>query len=547
MGIKISPSATIEMAGKEHRAFGKYLSQTALVCIAYFVAGRIGLAVPFTSGNVSPVWPAAGIALAAVLLFGYRVWPGIVLGAFLANLLSPIPHVAAAGLAVGNTLAALTGAFLLHRLPSFRTSLSRLIDVLALIAWGALVSPLVSATLGVATLFAAHVQPWRAVPLAWIIYWLGDAMGVLLIAPLLLTFSSLHALRRYRIPELATLIVLLALTCLVIFNDRLLGELKHDVLAFAVFPFVMWAAIRFKMVGSSFALLVIATIATSETAMGSGPFAQSFPFENSALLQIYLAVLAISGLSLAGVIGEREQVEAERIRLIGNQAEQAELLRDLSGRLLRMQDEERRRIARELHDSAGQIVTAIGLNLSVVASAQNLSPEASKAAAETVSLGEQLSREIRTMSYLLHPPLLDEAGLRAALQWYLSGFGERSKIEVSLQLPPELPRLAGELEISIFRVVQESLTNIYRHSGSPTATVTIEHDAETLQLSVEDSGRGMAVEKPSSTPISQSGVGIRGMQERVRQLGGTFQIDSNVSGTRVIACFPMAERAATKE
>src|SRR5437764_13699642 len=223
MGSKISPSANTDRAGRGHRAFGKYLSQTALVCIAYFVAGRLGLAVPFTSGNVSPVWPAAGIALAAVLRWGYRVWPGIALGAFLANLLSPIPHVAAAGLAVGNTLAALTGAFLLRRIPTFQTSLSRLIDVFALIAWGALVSPLVSATLGVATLFAAYVQPWRAVPLAWIIYWLGDSMGVLLIAPLLLTFSSLHALRRYRIPELATLIVLLALTCLVIFNDRLLG------------------------------------------------------------------------------------------------------------------------------------------------------------------------------------------------------------------------------------------------------------------------------------------------------------------------------------
>jgi integral membrane sensor domain MASE1 len=113
---------------------------------------------------VSPVWPAAGIALASVLLLGYGVWPGIVLGAFLANLLSPIPHMAAAGLAVGNTLAALAGAFLLRRMPTFKPSLSRLLDVLQLTALGALVSPLMSATIGVATLFAAHVQPWRVVP-----------------------------------------------------------------------------------------------------------------------------------------------------------------------------------------------------------------------------------------------------------------------------------------------------------------------------------------------------------------------------------------------
>ena len=111
------------------RKHGKYLSQIALVASAYFAAGRLGLAVPFTSGNVSPVWPAAGIALTSVLLLGYRVWPGIVLGAFLANLLSPIPHMAAAGLAVGNTLAALAGAFLLRRMPTFHASLSRLLDV----------------------------------------------------------------------------------------------------------------------------------------------------------------------------------------------------------------------------------------------------------------------------------------------------------------------------------------------------------------------------------------------------------------------------------
>jgi signal transduction histidine kinase len=540
MGIKISPSDSTDKVGQAGATFGKYLSQTVLVCVAYFAAARLGLAVPFTSGNVSPVWPAAGIALAALLLYGYRVWPGITIAAFLANLLSPIPTIAAAGLALGNTLAALAGAFLLRRAPNFQTSLSRLIDVLQLIALGALISPLVSASLGVATLFATDVQPWRAVPLAWVIYWLGDVMGVLLIAPLVLTFSSIRGIRRNRVKELATLTLLLALTCFVIFNDRLLGELKHDVLAFGVFPFVIWAATRFGMIGSSAALLVIATVATGETALSSGPFAQSSPFQNSALLQVYLAVLAVSGLTLAAVIAEREQTEAERIRLIREQANQADLLRDLSGRLLQMQDDERRRIARELHDSAGQLITAIGLNLSVVAASDSLSPEASKAIGETVVLGQELSREIRTMSYLLHPPLLDEAGLASALQWYVSGFGKRSQIEVTLQLPPELPRLASELEISIFRVVQEALTNIYRHSGSPTATVSIRSEGHVFRLCIEDEGKGMAARSGwGSAPPNQTGVGLRGMQERVAQLGGTLQIQSSESGTRVIARFPI--------
>jgi integral membrane sensor domain MASE1 len=132
--------------------YGTYLRNTALVCIAYFASGRVGLAAPFTSGNVSPVWPASGIALSAVLLLGWRIWPGIALGAFLTNLLSPIPHIAAAGLALGNTLAALTGAFLLRRIPGFRHSLSRLMDILQLVTLGALTSPIVSASIGVATL-----------------------------------------------------------------------------------------------------------------------------------------------------------------------------------------------------------------------------------------------------------------------------------------------------------------------------------------------------------------------------------------------------------
>jgi len=538
-----SLSASNDIAGKSVLpAAGKYLSQTALVGLAYFVAGRLGLAVPYTSGNVSPVWPASGVALSALLLLGYRVWPGIALGALLVNLFSPIPHIAAAGLAVGNTLAALTGAFLLRRMPAFRLSLSRLIDVLQLIALGALASPLVSASIGVATLFASHVQPWSRIPWGWFIYWLGDAMGVLLIAPFVLTLSSLRPVHHRRIAELVILILTLTLACLVSFNDRLLGEVKHDVLAFGVFPFVIWAAIRLGMIGSSMALLVIATIATSETALGSGPFAQNSPFQNSALLQIYLAVLAISGLSLAAVIAEREQAEAERAQLIRDQVKQSELLRDLSWRLLQMQDEERRRIARELHDSVGQMVTAMGLNLSVVARSQNLSPEAAKAIEENTTLVEQMSREIRTLSHLLHPPLLDEVGLESALQWYVSGFGERSKIKVTLQLPSKLARLPAEMEISIFRVVQESLTNIYRHSGSATATVSIDYEAEMLKLSIEDWGKGIGAEKQSQfTSPGQTGVGIRGMRERVRQLGGSLQIESNGNGTRVVARFPIPD------
>src|SRR5439155_19939834 len=158
---------------------------------------------------------------------------------------------------------------------------------------------IVSASVGVTVLFSSHVQPWSAVPFAWFIFWLGDAMGVLLVAPLVLSFSSLVRMDGQKRAELAILLTSLTLACFLIFHDRLLAPIRLDVLAFGVFPFVIWAAIRLGIGGSSSALLVIATIATVETALGSGPFAQSSPFRNSALLQLYFAVLAVSGLALA--------------------------------------------------------------------------------------------------------------------------------------------------------------------------------------------------------------------------------------------------------
>ncbi|HJS98852.1 MAG TPA: MASE1 domain-containing protein [Terriglobales bacterium] len=299
----------------------KYVLQLVIVCGTYFVAGRLGLATPFTSGNVSPVWPASGIALAAILLWGYRVSPGIAIGAFLVNFWSPIPHHAAVGLAVGNTLAAVTGAFLLHQIPDFRPSLSRLRDVLGLIVFAAIGSTMVSASIGVAVLFATRVHPWSNVGTAWLMYWLGDGMGVLLVAPLALTFPSLWKIRsQLRLAELTALVLLLSVACFFIFTDRTLFALKLNVLGFAVFPFVIWAAIRFGVSGCALSTLAIAAIGTAATARGSGPFARDIPILSAAMLQLYFAVLAVSGLTLAAVIAERERAENEREQLVREQA-----------------------------------------------------------------------------------------------------------------------------------------------------------------------------------------------------------------------------------
>ncbi len=228
----------------------------------------------------------------------------------------------------------------------------------------------------------------------------------------------------------------------------------------------------------------------------------------------------------------REQLERRVTERTAELDHAQERLRMLSARLLQMQDDERRRIARELHDTAGQILIALNLNLVPVEEAlQNAKSELVIQVTESLRLIEELSRDLRTMSHLLHPPLLDEAGLQSAVRWYVEGFAERSKIEVDLHLEPGLGRLPAELETAMFRIVQECLTNIHRHSGSTSASIVIARDAQNVTIEIRDRGKGM------SMPI-RAGVGIQGMRERVRQLGGRLEIESGSGGTRVTATFP---------
>jgi PAS domain S-box-containing protein len=212
-------------------------------------------------------------------------------------------------------------------------------------------------------------------------------------------------------------------------------------------------------------------------------------------------------------------------------------LRDLSARLLQVQDEERRRLARELHDSVGQTLAAIGMNIGVVQSqSAKLDPRAARAVSDNAQLVEQVSMEIRTISHLLHPPLLEIAGLASALRWYVDGFSERSKIQVDLEIPSNFVRLPDDAELAIFRIVQECLTNIHRHSGSASAAISIQQEGSRIIVQVQDRGKGIPEDKQlAPTTSNRTGVGFGGMRERLRQLGGTLEIKSDSNGTLVIA------------
>jgi signal transduction histidine kinase len=221
-------------------------------------------------------------------------------------------------------------------------------------------------------------------------------------------------------------------------------------------------------------------------------------------------------------------------------------LRALSARLLQLQDEERRRFARELHDSVGQSLAGLTLNLSAVRTDIERLAKTASALSESEAMVQEMSKEVRTISYLLHPPLLDEAGLASALRWYVEGFTQRSKIQVEAEFPDDFGRLSQELETAVFRVVQECLTNIHRHSGSRTAKVSIARFNGLVFVEVADRGKGIGPEKRYEMEGSGTlGVGLRGMRERILQLGGSIKIDSNSPGTVVRVQVPVAHSAET--
>ena len=225
-----------------------------------------------------------------------------------------------------------------------------------------------------------------------------------------------------------------------------------------------------------------------------------------------------------------------------------ENLRELSGHLQQLRDEERRQIARELHDSVGQLLAAMSMNNATLQSqSHNLDSAGARAVSENSAVVQQIGKEIRTISHLLHPPLLDVAGLASAVRWYVDGFSERSQIKVDMEIPAEFRRLPDQMEIAIFRLVQECLTNIHRHSGSDSAKIAIREEDDSVVIEIKDAGKGISLEKQLELSSGRTGVGFRGMRERLRQFGGDLNIQSDHSGTFVRAKLPFQSAAPASQ
>jgi two-component system cell cycle sensor histidine kinase/response regulator CckA len=279
-----------------------YVVQVSILTALYFGAAKLGFVAAFAQGNVSSIWPPTGLAFAALLLFGPRLWPGIVLGEFLANASTGTPLVSAFGMGVGNTLEALLGVALLHR-AGFHRSLDRLQDVLGL-TLSALVSPVSSATIGVASLLLGGVIASPAAGSTWLVWWSGDVMGALVVTPVLLIwYSGLPSdLSAPRAAEAGLLLVALAAISQFIFG----GRLDYS---YILFPCIVWAALRFGQRGAATAILLTSGVAVWDTANGSGPFAQATLYQSLFFVQTFIGTIALTGLTLAAIMAERRRAE----------------------------------------------------------------------------------------------------------------------------------------------------------------------------------------------------------------------------------------------
>jgi PAS domain S-box-containing protein len=295
-----------QLWGRSER--GRYAAKTLVVAGAYFGTAKLGLQLAFEHASITAVWPPTGIALAALLIWGYRLWPGVALGAALANSFTgDAPPISVLGITIGNTLEALVGAYLLVRVARFRPSLDRVRDVLALVVLAAGLSTMVSATVGVTSLWIGdQIHTAGELPSAWRVWWLGDMGGDLLVAPPLLVLASGVRLDRGR----AKVVEACVLLCILVGLSLLI--LSQDVpYTYLIFPPLIWAAFRFRQLGATLSSLIVATIAVLFTDQDLGPFARGSPDESLLISQTFMGVAGATALLLAAITSERSQAEEE--------------------------------------------------------------------------------------------------------------------------------------------------------------------------------------------------------------------------------------------
>ena len=615
----------------------------------YFVVARVSLSAAMVHHVVSNIWPPAGIAVFALLRFGPRVWPGVAIGAYFLNVTNGIPPLGAAIIAAGNTLECIAASYLLTNVSPTHRALDRVRDVLALIGFAGILSTMIAATIGVAALIITGSATAAEASHLWLVWWTGDAVGVLVVTPLLLTWTEPET--DARAGRMRVLEETFTFAVLVVATDLLFRAWVGFI--YLVFPMLTWIALRLGRRGASTAVATVMAVATWHTIQGTGPFSAFSPLGNLFTLQLFLAVLAGKSMLFAAsqaearnsqarlqqtesqyrllarnlpdacvvmydrdtrlvlvegpivaaagfvkeeiegrTIGEifdsdharalmapfrfafegrtfefefayKERTYLVRVLPLGEPGtkvlfgmalalditlrhksereldESRARLQALSRQLLAAQEDERRRVAREVHDELGQVLTGIKIGLSALRNRSYRRPSLEtdrrlQAVNDAIDGGIDA---VRRIILRLRPGVLDNLGPLAALEWEVQEFTQQAGLPVRLVLPTEPIDLDAERSTALYRTVQEALTNVLRHADAKSVAVGLKVQDNSLVLQVTDDGRGIA-EHQLLNPRS---MGILGMRERAMSCGGTLEVRRALGGgTDVVLTVPYA-------
>ncbi len=539
-----------------HKFAPPFLALLLGVTLLYGVAAIVGLSYAVVGNAVSLVWAPSGIALAALLVFGYRMVFAVALGAFLANVWAGTPFLVAAAIATGNASEAFVGAFLLMRLAHFRSALDRRRDVLALVILAAIFSTMVSASLGVGALVLGGIVSLNEYATAWTKWWLGDMMGVLVVTPALLVWLSptQTALSRLKVVEVCFMMAALLAVGNEIFGAQELAMHGYYPASLAVFPFVIWAALRFDQRGATLVTLVVSLMAVWGTINGTGPFVVGESIDNMVRWCAFAIVVAATGLLLAASVAEQQRAQADlkqshdeleqRVRERTRDLAQsnADLRREMTERrhleaqLISASEEHQQAIGRELHDGLGQHLVSLALLSATLQQqlAKRAQPEAD-AARRIVELANHANTLSQSIARGLYPAELALGELPAALARLTEQTQSLQTMRCTFHADHGLQIRNPLVSINLYRIAQEAINNAVKYSQARTLHIALTRIEGGCRLCISDDGIGMAL-APSR---HDKGVGMRNMHYRASLLGGTFEITkNNPSGTRIAVNYP---------
>jgi signal transduction histidine kinase len=514
------------------------LAEVGTVAAVYYVAGRLGLSLALPPGHASPVWPPSGVALAAVLLLGYRVWPAIWLGAFAVNI-QDLFSLSSGGAALksiavgvtigmGSTAQALLGAYLIQRFTGCRSPFDQAQRVFKFVGIET-VSCVVAPVFGVTSLCLAGFVSWTVYADTWWTWWLGDLAGVIIIAPLILVWTNNQTRwRSQRLPEAIVLLAALSVAGLLIFWEESSGADQRYLLAFILIPLVVWAAFRFGQGAVVVATALLSAIAIMGTIDGAGPFARETLNASLLMLLGFQGIVACTGLVLAAALSER--ADAERARLL------------LSQRLLVVDEEQRRQLAYDLHDGLVQMIVATDMHVEALRT--RLPVATGEVRHELDRTSRRLKEAIREGRRILsasRPAALDDFGLVQAVKLHLQRFADEQCWQCRLDTNFAEWRPSPHVETALFRIVQEALTNVSKHAHTDRVAVNLEHDADSVRIAVQDWGQGFDTDEALRRTTVGHSLGLVGMKERAQLLGGACTIIAEPGrGTTITVTVPDA-------